>query len=80
MKEISKRGNRYLRTRFIHGAHAVVNWCQRKTYSLNFRIQRLIARRGRHKTIVAVTQKMARFAWVILNRKVDYCAPQAIAA
>ena len=80
MKGISKRGNRYLRTLFIYGARAVVNWCQHKTDPLNLWIQRLIARRGRHKTIVAVAHKLARFAWVILNRKVDYRAPQAIAA
>ena len=80
MKGISKRGNRYLRTLFIHGARAVVNWCQRKTDPLNLWIQRLIARRGRHKAIVALAHKLARFAWVILNRKVDYRAPQAIAA
>lgn len=80
MKGISKRGNRYLRTLFIHGARAVVNWCQKKTDPLNLWIQQLIARRGRHKAIVAVAHKLARFAWVMLNRKVDYRAPKAIAA
>ena len=79
LKGISKRGNRYLRTLFIHGARAIVNWCQNKTDPLNQWIQQLIARRGRHKAIVAVAHKMARFAWVMLNRKEDYRAPKAIA-
>lgn len=72
MKGISKRGNRYLRTLFIHGARAIVTWCEKKDDPLSLWIQQLIARRGKHKAIVAVAHKMARYAWVILNRKERY--------
>lgn len=78
MKGISKRGNRYLRTLFVHGARAIVTWSPKKSDPLNLWIQQLVARRGRHKATVAVANKMARFAWVMLNRKEDYKASGAI--
>jgi transposase len=77
LKGISKRGNRYLRTLFIHGARAVVNWCSAKSDPLSLWLQKLIARRGRHKTIVAMAHKMARFAWAMLRKQQAYRAPVA---
>jgi len=77
LKGISKRGNRYLRTLFIHGARAVVNWCRAKTDPLSLWLQKLIERRGRHKAIVAMAHKMARFAWAMLRRQQAYRAPTA---
>lgn len=78
LRGISKRGNRYLRTLFIHGARAIVNWCEKKSDPLNEWIKALMARRGRHKAIVALAHKMARFAWVMLSRKEPYRAPAAV--
>ncbi len=72
MKGITKRGNRYLRTLFIHGARAIVTWCEKKDDPMSLWIKQLIARRGKQKAIVAVAHKMARYAWVILNRKEHY--------
>jgi len=40
LKGISKRGNRYLRTLFIHGARAVVNWCGTKSDPLSLWLQK----------------------------------------
>lgn len=77
LKGISKRGDRYLRTLFIHGARAVVNRCRTKTDPLSLWLQPLIARRGRHKAIVALAHKMARFAWAMLRRQQAYRAPTA---
>jgi transposase len=77
LKGISKRGNRYLRTLFIHGARAVVNRCSTKTDPLSLWLQKLIARRGRHKAIVALAHKMARFAWAMLRKHQPYRAPAA---
>jgi len=74
-KGISKRGNRYLRTQFVHGARSLVNWVEKKTDPLSLWILQLMARIGRYKTIVAVAHKLARFCWVILNRKEDYKPP-----
>jgi transposase len=80
LKGISKRGNRYLRTLFIHGARAIVNWCGSKSDPLSRWLQQLIERRGTHKAIVAMAHKMARFAWAMLRKQQPYRAPEAEAA
>lgn len=65
----SKAGNHYLRTLLVHGARTVVTWCANKTDRLSRWLQRLIERRGRCKAIVALANKCARIAWVLLTRK-----------
>lgn len=77
LKGISKRGNRYLRTLFIHGARAIVNWCAEKSDPLSLWLRQLVKRRGRHKAIVAMAHKMARFAWAMLRKQEAYKAPEA---
>lgn len=63
---ISKRGNAELRTLLIHGARAVVRTAAGKSDPLSQWITQLITRRGKHKTIVAVANKLARYAWIDL--------------
>jgi len=77
LKGISKLGNRYLRTLFIHGALAIVNRCSAKSDPLSLWLQQLIKRRGRHKTIVTMAHKTARFAWAMLRKQQAYRAPVA---
>ena len=71
---ISKRGDRYLRTLLIHGARAVVyRWKDTPNPSARARwVQQLIARRGIHCATVALANKMARVAWVLLSQGVSY--------
>jgi transposase len=69
---ISKRGNAYLRTLFIHGARAVLRHSEGKTDRLNLWAQALLARRGHNKACVAVANKMARTAWVITAKGETY--------
>jgi len=73
-KGITKRGNRYLRTLFIHGARAILNWAIKKdkTDTLSLWIKQLDARIGRNKTVVALAHKMVRIAWAILSKKEEY--------
>ena len=52
--EISKRGNQYLRTLLIHGARTVMNWVKEKTDGFSLWTKQLVARRGKHKAIVAI--------------------------
>lgn len=66
LMSISKRGNPDLRTLLIHGARAVVRTAASKRDPLSQWIVQLMARRGKHKTIVAVANKLARYAWVDL--------------
>jgi len=72
---IGRRANHYLRRQLIHGARAVV--CRlpkspkhddRRSIWLNA----LAARRGFNRTIVALANKTARIAWVLLTRKEEY--------
>jgi transposase len=69
---ISKRGDVYLRTLLIHGARAVVKYCDNKSDDRN----RWIANKksvNKNKAAVALANKNARIAWVILTRGETYC-------
>ena len=63
---ISKRGNAYLRTLFIHGARAVLRHSASKTDRFSLWAQALLERRGHNKACVAVANKLARMAWVVM--------------
>lgn len=65
---ITKNGDRELRAMLVHGARAVVRWADRRDDSLGKWIQQLKARRGANKAVVALANKMARIAWVIVAR------------
>lgn len=69
---ISKRGNSYLRTLFIHGARAVLRHSAQKTDRFSLWAQGVLARRGHNKACVAVANKMARMAWVIMSKGETY--------
>jgi transposase len=73
LKGISKRGNRYLRTLFIHCARVLLTvWRAKNKGALTDWVNQLLARRGWNKTVVAVANKLARICWVIINRKETY--------
>lgn len=72
---ISKRGNAYLRTLIIHGARAVLRYSEHKTDRFSRWAQALKARRGHNKACVAVANKMARMAWVVLAKGETYRVP-----
>ena len=69
---ISKRGNAYLRTLFIHGARAVLRHSANKSDRFSLWAQAVMARRGHNKACVAVANKMARMAWVIMAKGETY--------
>jgi transposase len=71
---ISKRGDRSLRTLLIYGARAVVyRWKDTLNPSARARwVQQLIARRGIPCATVALANKIARVAWVLLSKEVSY--------
>ena len=77
---ISKRGNVYLRRMFIHGARAVLLRVKRDTGGFGHWVHQLEARAPRNKVIVAIANKLARIAWAVLFRGVDYQATAAVAA
>jgi transposase len=69
---ISKRGNAYLRTLYIHGARAVLRCSATKTDRFSLWAQALLVRRGHNKACVAIANKMARMAWVIIAKGEHY--------
>jgi transposase len=77
---ISKRGNVYLRRMFIHGARAVLLRVKRDTGGFGHWVHQLEARAPRNKVIVAIANKLARIAWAVLFRGIDYQATAAVAA
>ncbi len=71
---ISKRGDRYLRTLLIHGARSVIYRVKDKENKRGRWLKQLIERRGVNRAVVALANKMARMAWVILNKGECYQA------
>ena len=63
---VSKRGDRYVRTLFIHGARSVVKRCENKTDKRSLWIADKKRRSGYNKASVALANKNARIVWAIL--------------
>ena len=76
---ISKRGNAYLRRIFIHGARAVLLRVKYDTGGFGQWVRQLEQRAPRNKVIVAIANKLARIAWAVLARGVEYQNPPACA-
>lgn len=67
---ISKRGNPYLRKLLVHGARACVCNLDRTKDHLGIWIGRMEAKGiHRNKVIVALANKLARIAWVVLTHQ-----------
>ena len=69
---ISKRGNRYLRKQLVHGARSAVSRSKTKTDALSVWINKLVTRRGVQKAYVAMAARMARLAWILLQKHECY--------
>ena len=71
---ISKRGDGYLRSLLVHGARAVVSQAEHKDDRLSLWINKIRAKRGFNKAVVALANKMARMGWAVLANKTVYQA------
>jgi transposase len=69
---ISKRGDVYLRTLFIHGARAVYRHQRRRPHRLGQWLARLEARAHPNVVVVALAHKLVRTAWAVLQRDAPY--------
>ena len=69
---ISKRGDSYLRCLMIHGARSAVQTAKNKDDRLSRWIVSLQIRRHNNVVVVAMANKMARMAWVMMTKDVDY--------
>jgi transposase len=65
---ISKRGNGYVRRLLIHGARSCILHLNRTKDRLGGWLDQLQGRMHINKVVVALANKIARIAWVIINR------------
>ena len=71
---ISKRGDVYLRTLLIHGARAVIGHIEHRQDQVGSWLQRLLSRRHRNISAVALANKHARIVWALLVHEREYQA------
>jgi transposase len=71
---ISKRGNQYLRRLLIQGAWSVVRNVDKHDDRMSRWARQLVERRGKHKAVVAVANKMARIMWSMLYHRTEFQA------
>jgi transposase len=76
---ISKQGDRYLRRILVVGAHAVLKQARQRPEKYPW-LARLLARKPFKVVAVALANKMARVAWVLLAKGGTYRAPALAAA
>jgi transposase len=77
---ISKHGDSYLRTLFIHGARSVVKSAMRQQSAADPRLRwvvELVKRRGVNVAAVALANKNARTAWALLAHDREFRADYA---
>jgi transposase len=77
---ISKRGDRYLRSLFTTGALAVIRYA--KIHGTTHRpwLAALLARRPTKVAAIALANKIARMAWAMMAKSERYKEPAALAA
>jgi len=64
---MSKRGDSYLRKLLVHGARATLRWTKLQYERRSQWVRALIERRGTNRAVVALANKNARIAWVLLT-------------
>lgn len=72
MGKITKRGNKALRRLIIHGARAVLNWCDKKDDQLSCWLKALKKRMHGCKAVVALANKLARIIWSVMSKKENF--------
>jgi len=70
--QITRQGDRYLRTLLVHGARAYLRVIDKKTDGKSVWAQRLKERRHINVVAVALAAKHARIAWAMLAKGTEY--------
>jgi len=72
---ISKRGNKYLRRRFVQGARSVLQQRDKQAPGLSQWLAQLLACKHQNVVVVALANKLVRIAWAVLCKNERYRAP-----
>lgn len=77
---ISQRGNTFLRKLFVHDAWTVLHLIKDRTTPLRLWVDQLNQRRHTNIVVVAMANKLARIAWVVLtkNQRFNHAVLQGI--
>jgi transposase len=73
--QMSKRGDRYLRTLLVHGSRTLLYYSARKTDAKSMWATRAMQRRHVNVVAVAMAAKQARTIWAMLSRGTRYQLP-----
>lgn len=76
---ITKAGDRYLRSLFCAGALAVIRYAQRRGTGHRPWLTKLLERRPAKVAAIALANKLARMAWALMARGEAYREPVALA-
>jgi transposase len=77
---ISKQGDRYLRSLFVAGALSVIRYAKAHGSKHRPWLTALLARRPAKVAAIALANKLARMAWVMMAKGERYRNPVALAA
>jgi transposase len=80
LSNTSKQGDRYLPSLFTTGALAVIRYAKRHGTKHRPWLTALLARRSTKVAAIALVNKIARMAWVIMIKGELYKEPAALAA
>lgn len=69
---ITKRGNQYIRRLLVQGAWSVLRYAKQSDDRLSKWADNVAERRGKHKAVVAIANKLARIIWSMLVNKTEY--------
>jgi transposase len=70
---ISKRGDDYLRRMLIQGAWSVIHYAEGRQDRLSQWALQVKERRGKHKAVIAVANKLARIIWALVRHETTFC-------
>ncbi len=76
-KGVTKSGDRHLRTLMIHGARAAISRGLKARPSLAQWVRPIIDRQGFNNGVVALANKLARIAWVMVTAGEPFDMKQA---
>lgn len=71
---VTRRGNCYLRRLLVQGAWSVLRNAERSDDRLSRWARQVQERRGKHKAVMAVANKLARIIWSMLYHQTEYRA------